>query len=406
MFNEYDNGAVSLNDHSVDIRMRHDIQITKQSLDERFNEGSVAMGKELVEDCIRKQIPADFRMACLSPFTSVDIKDSTRYQLPAILKDNYPGSGGAASPAGVHIQFEFDLKTGKINTIKTTDAKYQDVTDARESIADVKEGSLIIRDLGYFSSKVLQDIAIERKAYYISKLRPAIKIYTLQKQKYKELNLLKEYKDLKRTSQPVKELIVYIGDKHKVKTRLMLELMPEDQVKERMRKIRKEAKKKGRTVSKGYQLYASLGMFVTNVPEEWLAADHIRSLYRLRWQIELRFKCWKGLCRIHAIKKMKVHRFETYLYACLLYILINWEISMALVAGYRNTQQILLSVFKCFKALKQCRDLLRVALFTSSEKLVEYFEKIQRIDPRNLVLEKRKGHLSLEEIIALNIEPQ
>lgn len=184
----------------------------------------------------------------------------------------------------------------------------------------------------------------------------------------------------------------------------MMELMPEDQVKERMRKVCKEAKKKGWTVSKAYKAYAMLGLFVTNVPEQWLVVEHIRTLYRLRWQIELRFKCWKGLCRIHTIKKMKRHRFETYLYGGLLYILINWEISMALISGYRKTNGKMLSVYKCFKALKQCRDLLRDALFQCKEKLTTYFKTIDDIDKESLLLERRKGRLSLEEIMVIKIE--
>jgi DDE family transposase len=404
LFKEYDNGNMSLNDHSVDINVRHNIKLTKQSLDERFNDRSVAFVKSLLKECLQKQVAEDMGIEAFSRFSSVKIKDSTRFQLPETLKDHYPGSGGGASEAGAHVQFEFDIKTGKVSAIKPTSAKHQDTTEASESIEDIEEGSLVIRDLGYFSTKVLQDIQIGRKAYYISRLRPGIKIYTLVNEQYKELDLKKEYQDLKGKKLPLKELIVYIGNEHKVRVRLMIELMPKEQVEERMRKVCKEAKKKGRTVSKGYKAYAMLGLFVTNVPEQWLVVEHIRTLYRLRWQIELRFKCWKSLCRIHTVKKMKRYRFETYLYGGLLYILINWEISMALISGYRKTNGKMLSVYKCFKAIKQCRDLLRNALFQCKEKLAMYFKTIDDIDKQSLLLERRKGRLSLEEIMVLNIE--
>lgn len=220
---------------------------------------------------------------------------------------------------------------------------------------------------------------------------------------YIKLDLNKEYQQLKRSKLKLKELDVYIGDDYMVPVRLIMELMPDDKVEERMRKTTKEATKKGRMVSEEYKAYAKLGLYMTNAPEEWLAAQHIRSLYRLRWQIELRFKCWKSLCRIHTNKDVKLHRFETYLYAGLLSILINWEISMAVISEHRKTNGEMLSVFKCFKALKQCRDLLREALFRYKEKLVEYFKTIGDIDKQNLFLETHKGSLSLEEILLLKI---
>lgn len=184
MFNEYDNGDVSLNDHSIDIQVRHNVKLKTQSLDERFNENSVEFVKELLSEAVQNQIPADMRIACLSHFTSVDIKDSTRYQIPESLKEFYAGSGGAGSEAGVSVQFEFDIKTGNISVIKPTEAKRTDTTDARESVKDVKEGSLIIRDLGYFSTgvfndQVFQDTSTRGKAYFLSRVRPGINIINL-----------------------------------------------------------------------------------------------------------------------------------------------------------------------------------------------------------------------------------
>ena len=59
LFKEYDNGNMSLNDHSVDLNVRHDIKLTKQSLDERFNDRSAAFVKRLLEECLQKQVSED-----------------------------------------------------------------------------------------------------------------------------------------------------------------------------------------------------------------------------------------------------------------------------------------------------------------------------------------------------------
>ena len=122
MFKVFDNGTVSLNDHSVNIAMTHNVQIRKQSIDERFSDRSVEFVRTLLEQHMSTQITKSIEVECLKNFTSVKIKDSTRFQIPDNLKEKYPGSGGAASAAGTHIQFEFDILSGKVNDVYVTDA--------------------------------------------------------------------------------------------------------------------------------------------------------------------------------------------------------------------------------------------------------------------------------------------
>lgn len=120
--------------------------------------------------------------------------------------------------------------------------------------------------------------------------------------------------------------MVYIVASEKYKVRLVIEEMPEDKINERIRKVKKEAKKKKRIARKETLARAALNLFITNVQAEILPTSKVRSLYRLRWQIELMFKVWKSIGCISKIKKMKVERFETYLYAKLLWLMINWSI--------------------------------------------------------------------------------
>lgn len=82
---------------------------------------------------------------------------------------------------------------------------------------------------------------------------------------------------------------------------------------ERIRKINKEAKKKGRKVSKEHLAIIGLNLFVTNIPQEDILAYDIWEIYRLRWQIEFIFKVWKSIGKIHIVKKLKKERFESFL---------------------------------------------------------------------------------------------
>ena len=222
---------------------------------------------------------------------------------------------------------------------------------------------------------------------------------------YEELCLKKVHTKMKCNGLLHQEMDVYIGEKKKMPVRLIIEMMPEQEVNKRLAKAAKEARKKGRVLSEQYKTAAALNLFITNVPDQWVPTNQVRSLYRLRWQIELRFKTWKSFCKLHACKKMKQHRFETYLYACLLFILINWEISAGFLSIVWQSRGRLISILKCYKAIIQSAAMLREALFdTKEEKLTNYLQLLYQTSFKELLLEKRKGHLSQQEILLLEFE--
>ena len=403
LFKVFDNGTVSLNDHSIHVAMANEIQMRKQSIDDRFNENSVKFVRALLQKHMCTQVDKNIDVKCLKNFTSVKIKDSTRFQIPDHLKEHYPGCGGMASQAGVHVQFEFDLLSGQINDLQVTDALKQDQTDAKQTVDMIEKGSLILRDLGYFSTDVLQQIGL-KDAFYISRLAHKMKIYELKGESYKEICLKKVHTKMKCNGILYQEMDVYIGEKAKMPVRLIIEMMPQQEVDNRIAKAGKEARKKGRKLSEEYKTAAALNLFITNVPQQWLPTNQVRSLYRLRWQIELRFKSWKSFCRLHACKKMKLHRFETYLYACLLFILINWEISVGLLSVAWQSRGKLISILKCYKAIIQSAAMLNEALFDRGKKLTNYLQLLYQTTFKQLLLEKRKGRLSQQEILLFEFE--
>lgn len=393
----FDKSQISLNDHSVELWISHGIKITKQGIDDNFTVESTDFVRTLVEQQFQNQIYKAAPVESLKNFTSVKIKDSTRFQVASNLKSDYPGYGGAASEAGVHIQLEFDLFNGKICDLNVTDALKQDSTDALETVEMIEPGSLILRDMGYSSMDIFEQID-QREAYFISRLRPKSKIYEYKEGRYQPLDIKEVYRQMKHHQLAYQELNVYIGEDKKLPVRLVIEMVPEEVVNERLAKANKEAKKKKRMVTDEYKAYARLNLFITNVDPKWLTTPQIHSMYRLRWQIELRFKIWKSYCHIHATKKMKLHRFKTYLYATLLFILINWEIVINVSVIIRERTGKMVSFMKCYKALVLTFDTLREALFNTGEKLKLYLEQIYNMSGQ-LLLEKHKGRLSQEEIL-------
>jgi hypothetical protein len=132
---------------------------------------------------------------------------------------------------------------------------------------------------------------------------------------------------MKRLKLATLEKEVYWGSEKKIKVRLVIYLLTDQEVEKRLRKAARNNKKKARKpLSKEYKTRAALNLFITNTTPEQIATESIWSFYRLRWQIELIFKIWKSIGKIHEVKKVKQHRLECYVYAKLIFIVLGWQI--------------------------------------------------------------------------------
>jgi hypothetical protein len=383
----------------VQLELRYGIRISKQAIDERFNSYATAFFKTVLEKLLNKTFTTD-SIKNFKQFNEVRIKDSTCFQIPENMKEFYPGSGGSSSPASIRIQFEYDIKTGKVIDISLYPFNKQDVTNAGETLWNINKNDLVIRDLGYIKTRYLKEIK-KKGAFYLNRLQNNVNIYEKISGEYKKIDLCKLQKQMKNKGQSLIEKEVYIDQKEKFKTRMIVELLPKKIVSERIRKAEKEAKKKGRQLSKKYKSRAGLNIFITNINNKLVDKKDIRNLYSLRWQIELIFKIWKSILKIHEIKKMKVERFESFLYAKLIWVFINWQILWQFIIYFFRENNIEISPFKFFKILKNSLLDLRRALYAGSNELNNFIEKLAKINPTNYKSEKKKDKVWSYEIIRM-----
>jgi hypothetical protein len=82
-----------------------------------------------------------------------------------------------------------------------------------------------------------------------------------------EINLNAVYGQMKRHRLNHMEVPVVIGDQ-KLPTRLIIEMLPKNEVEKGLAKANKEAKKKGRKLGTDYKSSARLNLFLTTVPVE------------------------------------------------------------------------------------------------------------------------------------------
>jgi hypothetical protein len=392
------NGPISLSQLSSEAMSRHGISISKQAIDDRFDDKAVKFVKELLGQAIAAQVAPAADVDFLSKFNRVLVKDATRFDLPDRLKGDFAGFGGkVTSEAGMAIQYEYDLKDGKLHALDFTSATRNDLRDAAETQGKACKGDLVLRDLGYFSSPVLAGFD-NAGAYYLSRLKSKMEVLLDTGQ---TLSFTDLYEEMSRKSQYRKHLSVTIGAKRVLKVRLVVETVPEHVYAERIRKREAQNKKKGQTMSHEFKARARFNLFVTNVPEKDLPADRVHDLYKMRWQIELLFKSWKSTLGVGKIHPMRNDRLLCLLYAKLMLYLAATQITQMFARFYYSRHDRLLSANKCIKTLMHLFAIDRSALTMQVRNLFGHTQKIAGLFSRNHWLEAKKGKVGFFDLLKL-----
>jgi len=112
-----------------------------------------------------------------APFAKVHIADSTGFELPASLRDAFPGAGGNAAPAGAKIQLVWEYKSSTFAHFALTPWNIPDNKYIATVVALAQKGSLFLFDLGYFKTAAFAQIAAAH-AYFLSRLNHQTTLYT------------------------------------------------------------------------------------------------------------------------------------------------------------------------------------------------------------------------------------
>jgi hypothetical protein len=359
MFANKASDQLSLEDLANDFCEQHGISISKQALQERFNDFSVSFMKDLLKQQLSQQLPGR-KPEFYKHFNRIRVKDSTRFCVPKEYSSIYKGQGGIGTSAQISIQYEYDLLTGAPIVLELTSACRNDQHDSRETLDNIEKGDLLIRDLAYTSQNYINHIATT-KGYYLNRLNSKWSIFDKQGS---VIDFSKIAKRLKKYSLSVIELDAHIAiGKDFLNTRLIVSRVDDQTYNKRLRKAQIAAGSKGYQLSNRFKTCAALNLFITNVPKQWLETDQVRAAYGLRWQIEIIFKVWKSQANINKVKAMKLQRFQCQLLAKLLWILINWKI-LRIIQDWitRKDEHYKCSIWKFYKVACRLSNLFRQSL--------------------------------------------
>ena len=354
IFGGLDNPEAPLNE-LVQVSEDLGVTISEEGLHQRMNERAVAFLRDLLASSL-KQFKAQGTIPdeVLNQFTSMNLLDSTQVTLPEELAEFFAGFNSEGSRAMLKMQLSIDYLTGRLNAIRFGAGRDPDQNcDLAEQVA--KEGSLEVFDMGYGSLERLDRLANLIKAYFLTRFKSGTNVYASASAE-KPLDLV----DWLDAQGDTVDQNVFLGATKRLRVRLVAQRLPDHVVAERRRKARRNAKKKGRTVSQRHLRLLAWTICITNVPPDMLTAEQVMIIYRLRWQIELFFKLCKSQFRLAAIGPWRLDRILCHLFARLIAIVFfQW-----LIAPWRFLDDAELSPTKAWRVVRRASRSLLDAIRT------------------------------------------
>ncbi len=347
------------------------IEVRRQSLEQRLTRETTEMLKMTLDAAITEMLKvAGQREALdlLQEFRGVYVQDSTWISLPDELHETWKGQPKKNHPnkAGLKLHLRFDVLTGHFHDCQLTDGMTADLT-ASKAADPLPEGSLQLADLAYFSLDEFEKLT-ENNVYWISRLKANSYLADENGERIDLEKTLKAEVDNTYIRKAIR-----IGKRKQLQVYLIAERLSEAEENKRRRYIRRRAKRKAETPSKALLRLAGYNLYITNIEAHRLTPKQICVIVGIRWQIELMFKSFKSISKLHVSRSQKPYRILAEIYAKLIALLIQHAVMLG--AGYRHIQQ---SFIKTAKHIAGYARLLTLSFHHSKTALRKTLKDIKR----------------------------
>ena len=369
------------------------VSITEQAISKRFTSEAVEFFKQMIAQACKLLVNHQTELLPLTQkFNGLYAEDCSTVRLPNDLIDELPGCGGSGSDkkgAAIKTFCRIELLSGNFSEMIFGAGKTSDFKLANQAKA-LPKGALRLADMGFFCLERLRQ-EDEQGIYWITRI-PAGTLIEID-------HVLQGIGTYLSSCTAHRVDIQALLGKERLPIRLIALRAPESTVRLRRERLEKEAKKKGRSISREQWLLCEWTVLATNLPMSEYTADEVYTLYRIRWQIELVFKLWKSEGGVASSQgKTGVRCLCEFLAKLLGQIIANWLMllrggRLGEVSPTRLYRQVSRSIPDFAEALG-ADD--REALQTAIETLLKRWE---RIKPK----QKRKKQPSARQILSENV---
>ena len=296
------------------------VSISPQGLEQRFTQGAAQFLRCVLEAAVQEIVTAHpVAIPLLHRFAGVYLLDSSTIVLPDELASIWQGCGGSSqrqTQSALKLQVQLDLSTGALIGPTLQHGRTSDRQAPRSKA--VCRGALRLADLGYFSLAILRELSTAG-VYWLSRLHLHTHVFD-QAETCLDLAVW-----LNQQKTCALDIPIRLGEEARLNARLLHDglRVPAQVAEQRRRRLRKQARRKGQTVSQRHLALAAWTLLVTNVPGDLLTIEEALVLLRTRWQIELLFKLWKSLGRLDESRSAQPWRQLCELYAKMLGLLVQ-----------------------------------------------------------------------------------
>jgi Transposase DDE domain len=373
------------------------VDVTPQAIEQRHTPQMVDFLRNLFQKATKVIVGSSKTLApILERFRSVTLLDSSTISLPDQAQEQYRGCGarGGGGKAAMKLQTEWDLRSGALTHVEIEEGRSCDNTSSRQD-ARRGPGSLRIADLGYFDLAVFADMQVAGE-YFLSRLQFGTRVLlgavsaassavlatsaAVSEAMSQEATAVLEAIDLlpwlvgqwRLQSGAFVDREIMLGQKQRLRCRLIAWRLPQEQADRRRAKLRQEMQsRKGREPSAERLAWCDWSILVTNVGEAMLTPKEAVVLYRTRWQVELLFKRWKSQGLVAQLSGSTAERQMVRVWARLLAMLVqHW-----LVVGgmWGNADK---SLSKASEAVRNFAGRLAAALGNATNLLTKVLDEI------------------------------
>lgn len=380
-----------------------DTPISRVALHYRFSAAAAAFLLKCLHFVLNQKVSGlgVIDTTLLRPFRRVLVVDSSSWDVNERLRTVLPGSGGGASAANCKLQTAYEYKRGVLDFFEVTAGTVPDNGYTAHLPGFLGKNDLLLIDQGYFKLQTLGEIAA-KGAFFLTRFPVRTVGQEAQTQTPIELATY-----LSQVAGSTCDLEVLMGRPRvpQVACRLIALRVSDHAANTRRRRLKTEAKRKGRAVSMHQLRMCDWTLLITNVPSPWLPVEMVRMLYTVRWQIELLFKQLKSILRIHHSTTGKEARLRCELYGKLIGAVLIHRIHAGENARYWNTHHREVSMDKLYKRMQErAFTLLRLVRASMREAETYLHDQLQRIIPACLK-ERQRSRLTTLECLAAQYDP-
>jgi hypothetical protein len=312
--------------HLAQTASRVGVDVSAQAIDQRFTPASAALLQGVLAASLHHLVAChSLAVPLLQRFAGVRVQDSTTITLPDELAEFHQGCGGSheqGTQAALKCGVQLDLLTGALTALDLAHGRASDRALPMQT-APLPPATLRVADLGFYDLDVLASIS-EQDGYFLTRLR-VDSVITSAERGRQSLHAF-----VTTVAAEGYDGWVWVGSRQQLRSRLLVVPVPQEVADQRRRRLREEAKDKGRLPSAEALALAAWTILLTNVPARLLSLSEALVLARVRWQIELLFKLWKSHGHIDSWRSERPERIRCEVYAKLLAMVVqHW----ATVAG-------------------------------------------------------------------------